>query len=147
MKSPVLLLLGPLLLGLALSGCNTETGAGPAPGPPPAAFAALQKGQTAAQVRALLGEPVESKPYPAGGLVGEVWVYHRKISERDQEVPIGSREVPVTNPLTGVTSMANEPVYATQTITVIETVELLMVEQRLIEWKSHRLPESRIHPH
>ena len=137
----------PLLAGLLLAGCYTELPVSPAtPEPPPAAFAALQKGQSAAQVRALLGEPEEIKPLKLVGLAGEVWVYRRKISEVDQPAPLGSREVPVTNPITGVTSTTTEPVYQIQTVTVSETVELLLVEQRLTEWKTRRQDENRIHP-
>jgi hypothetical protein len=129
-----------------LAGCYTELPVAPAaPEPPPAAFSALTKGQSAAQVRSLLGEPAEIKPVPAP-LATEIWVYRRKISEVDQPAPLGSREVPVTNPITGVTSTTTEPVYQIQTVIVFETVELLMIEQRLTGWKTRQQNENLIHP-
>ena len=130
----------PLLLALALAGCVAE------PGPPVASdpFAALQKNMSAAQVEALVGEPAEIKPFKAKGLACEIWVYRRKISETVQPLPIGTREVPATNPLTGQSITVTESIYENQFETVIETIELLMVEQRVIEWKRHRLTERVI---
>jgi hypothetical protein len=135
----------PLLLALLLAGCHTEPAA-TGTKPPPDAFAALQKQMTAAQVRALVGELVQIKPYKPGDPMGEIWVYQRNVGAHDRQVPIGSREVPVTNPLTGQTTMTNEPIYQSQTITDIEIIELLMVESRLAEWKTRRVADySRIH--
>ena len=137
----------PLLLGLALAGCSTGPVSPSAAKAPPDAFAALQKDLTAAQVKALLGEPAGIKPFKAEVPASEIWVYRRKISQQDREVPIGSQEIPRMNPLTGQMGTVNEPVYETQTLTVIETIELLMIEQRLIGWKYRRLTEPRLQPH
>jgi hypothetical protein len=138
----------PLLLALLLAGCNTEPAATTGTQPPPDAFAALQKQMTAAQVRALVGEPVQIKPYKPGDPLGEIWVYQRKVGTHDRQVQIGSREVPATNPLTGQTIMINEPIYEAQVVTDLEIIELLMVESRLAEWKTRRLADySRIHPY
>jgi hypothetical protein len=129
----------PLLLSLALAGCAIET-APAAPDP----FAQLQKGLTAAQVRDLAGEPLEIKPFHADVVASEIWVYRRKLSESEQQVQVGSRAVPLTNPLTGQTENSSEPIFETQTITITETIELLMIESRLTEWKRRQQAEPRI---
>ena len=137
----------PLLLSLVLAGCSTAPVSPPAARVPPDPFAALQKQMSAAQVRALVGAPAEIKPFKAEVPASEIWVYHRKVAQQDREVPIGSQEIPRMNHVTGQMGTANEPIYETQSFAIIETIELLMVEQRLIEWKSRRLTESRLQPH
>ena len=112
--------------------------------PPPAGadpFVVLQKNLSAAQVKALVGEPDEIRPFKADGLPSEVWVYRRKISETVLQVPIGSRNVPATNPITGQAITIIESVYENQLEMVIETVELLLIGQRVIEWKRSRSTE------
>lgn len=133
--------LAACLLVLAWAGCISD----PAPvSPPPAGpapFAALQKNLRAPQVKALVGEPDEIKPFMAEGLASEIWVYRRKLSEAVIQVPIGSRDVPATNPITGQPITITETVYENQLEIVVETIELLLIEQRLIEWKRARSAE------
>lgn len=133
--------LAACLLVLAWAGCISD----PAPvSPPPAGpapFAALQKNLRAPQVKALVGEPDEIKPFMAEGPASEIWVYRRKLSEAVIQVPIGSRDVPATNPITGQPITITETVYENQLEIVVETIELLLIEQRLIEWKRARSAE------
>jgi hypothetical protein len=131
-----------LLLPLTFLGCAT-----PAPGPTaaPDHFAALEKGLPAAQVIALLGAPAATKPFSTAALNAEVWTYRRKISETVTQVPIRTTDIPYINPRTGQMDTRPEPVYENQHLFVIETVELLIVEQRLIEWKRSRTTETAIY--
>ena len=136
---------GILVLGALLpwfSGCaNTPaSGAGPATSPKetnarPNPFEAVKKGMTAEQVRALVGKPEQIKPFKDGELHSEVWVYQRVISEEARMVAVTTQEIPVTNPLTGQTSLVAEPVMSHEFIKVSEITELLMIDGRLIEWK------------
>jgi hypothetical protein len=135
----------PILLSLALAGCST-----PAPEAPDQpsipAFRALYKGQPAAEVKARVGEPAEIRPFPVTetGLAAEVWVYRRVVAREERQVPIRTRDVPAVNPITGLAFTVNEPVYETQSDAIIETVELLMVEQQLVQRKSRRHADTGI---
>jgi hypothetical protein len=133
--------LAACLLVLAWAGCMSQ----PAPvTPPPAApdpLAALQKNLHATQVIALAGEPDEIKPIKAAALPSEVWVYRRKISEAVLQAPIGTRAVPATNPITGQPITITETIYENQLEIVTETIELLLIEQRVFEWKRSRSTE------
>jgi outer membrane protein assembly factor BamE (lipoprotein component of BamABCDE complex) len=74
-----------MLAGLVLAGCATPTQRAGAPTPTASALAALQKGQTGAQVKAMLGEPASTRPFSASvaGLAVEEWVYrHARHSRR-----------------------------------------------------------------
>ena len=48
-------------------------------------------------------------------------------------------------PLTGQMGTRQEPVYENQVFIVVEIVELLIIEQRLIEWKRSRTTETAFH--
>lgn len=137
------------LLGLALAGCT----AGPTLSNTPAVssnpFTALQKNLTANQVKALIGEPLKIKPFKVPGLepeglASEIWVYHRKVAETTGQVALTTKDVPYFDPFTQITRMIKEPVYSTETVTVIEVFELLMIQQQLVEWKTHRETERAI---
>jgi hypothetical protein len=137
-----------LFAGFVLAGCTAPTEPVAAPASAASALAALKKGQTATQVKALLGEPASIRPFPASvaGLGAEEWVYRRVLAESERQVPITTREVPAVNPITGLPFTVNEPVYETQAGAVVEVTALLMVEDRLIAWKSQREAGSRILP-
>lgn len=136
----------PLLLCLALAGCESTPASDSAMRPSLAAFQALHKGQTAAEVRAAVGEPAEIKPFVSTetGLSAEVWIYRRNVPGDERQVPIATRPVPAVNPVTGLPFTVNEPVYETQAATVVETVELLMVDGQLAQRKGRRQGDSRI---
>jgi hypothetical protein len=140
----------PLLAGLVLAGCTT-TPPTLSNTPPPSTnpFTELHSGQTATQIKALLGEPGKIMPFKpkstqAGGITSEVWTYRRKIAGTTGQVAVGTKDVPFYDPFTGITKMLKEPVYHTETVSVIEVAELLMIQQELIEWKSHRETERVI---
>lgn len=135
--------IGPLtlLLTLTMAGCVAESIPPPGRVVGPDPFVALQKHMGAMQVKALAGEPDEIRPSRSAGLSSEVWVYRRKISETVVQVPIGSRDVPATNPITGQPISISETIYENQLEIVTETIELLLIEQRVIEWKRSRSTE------
>ena len=110
---------------------HLTTGTATQPNP----FGAVTKGMTADQVRRLAGNPGEIRPFKEGEHHSEVWIYQRVISRETRQVAVTTREVPLTNPLTGVTGTVAEPVMSNEFITTSEITELLMIDGRLIEWK------------
>ena len=99
---------------------------------------------SAAQVRTLIGEPAEIKPFVVEEFTFETWVYRRKISESVRQVMMGTRDVPVADLMTGGIRNVPEPFYGKQISSVIETIELLIFYQQLIEWKRHQAIERAI---
>jgi len=148
MKFPSLL---PLLLGLVLAGCaTTAPKLSSTPAVPSNPFTELQKNLTATQVLALVGKPSEINPFKipgleAKGLASEIWIYHRTVAQTNQQVALTTKDVPYFDPFIQQIRMIKESVYSTETITVIEVFELLMIEGQLIEWKSHRETKRAIY--
>lgn len=130
-----------LLLSLGLAACNTPASSDRRPSD---AFASLRKDMTAGEVTGALGEPAAKRTFKSEPFASEVWVYHRKARGEERQVPIRIQEVPAINPITGLPFTRQEPVYETQVTTVDETVELLMVEHKLVAWKSRRDAGSSI---
>jgi hypothetical protein len=132
-----------------LSGCETPPTAGTGPAAPAQATTAnpsesLQKGMTAAQVRACLGEPDEIKPLGGGELRSEVWVYRRFVSNVTRPVMVTTEEVPYINPITGQSTTIPEPVISHELISTSMLTELLMIEGRLFEWKHRPRSEQKM---
>ena len=133
-----------LMIGLftLMAGCASAPAAGPRPAEAPGKkaqdpFAAVQQGMTAEEVRSLVGEPKEIKPMKTAGLKSEVWLYDRKIADLTRMSDVGDVEVPVINPITGVTSTTKNTIMnlREEDITVYETVEVLMIDGHLAALK------------
>ena len=133
---------GVLALGVLLpwfSGCESAPGASQAPAAPAEVatkhnpFDAVQKGMTAAQVRALVGDPPVTKPFKSGGRDSEIWSYQYKVSETTRLVPIGTREVPTINPVTGQPGTSEESVMGHETTTLYQDINMLMIGGRIVE--------------
>lgn len=129
-----------LLLSLGLAACTAPASNGGRPNP----FASLREQMTAAEVTAALGEPAAKRAFKSEPFASEIWVYHRKAPGEERQVPIRIQEVPAVNPITGLPFTRQEPVYETQVTSIDETVELLMVEQKLVAWKTRREAGSSI---
>ena len=113
-----------------------EVLSGPLAGSPAAtAFAKLIKNLPGAQVRELLGAPATTKPIAAGELEGEIWSYPFRGATDVRMVAVATQEVPAINPRTGQAITRSEPVYQNQTVEVTDVLHLLMVDDRLIEWR------------
>ncbi len=130
---------------LFLAGCSTPSGsaprsaAGPAGGESASAVAAplsaLQKGMTAGEVRAILGEPDEIKPFKSPDIGVNVWTYRRIVRGPERQVITGTRDIPAVNPITGLPITMQEPIYGQEVTFLHETIELLMQGDTLLEWK------------
>jgi len=128
-----------------LAACATESNPSAPVSPPPvspalavspaaAAVAKLSKNLTGAQVIALLGPPATTKPLSSGGDRARIWSYPFRGTTEVHPVAVGTQEIPAMNPLTGRETTRSEPVYQNQTVDVTDTLHLLMLDDRLIEW-------------
>jgi hypothetical protein len=109
-----------------------------------AASAKLAKGLTGPQVRELLGAPAATKPLTTGGVNGQIWSYPFRATEV-KLVAVGTQDVAAVNPLNGQNTSRTEPVYQNQTVDTTDTLHLLMVDDRLIEWRVVRDEKSQFH--
>lgn len=139
-------------VALALAACGTEPGAavvGPGASAPAvassaaAAMAKLAKNLTGAQVRALLGPPAAIKEIKAAGVTGEAWSYPFRGTPEIRVVPVTTQDLPATNPVTGQAIHRTESVYQNQEVEMVDTLHLLMVGDRLIEWSTVRTEQKR----
>lgn len=144
----------PCAAALLLGGCETapaddsETGAPTATKSvagaetrgtvmiPAATVNALANGMSGDQVRALLGRPQTTRPFRPGGPGAEVWVYRISYVETTRQVAASTRDVPAFNPITGDQINVAEPVYQNQYTRTYRTLELLLIDGRLIERKA-----------
>jgi hypothetical protein len=135
---------GILALGALLpwfSGCESPSVSGPGPAAAPAMaaakksnpFDAITKGMTVAEVRALVGDPLATKPIRTGGMDGEIWSYQFKVGETVREVSLGTQELPLTNPRTGVTGTTQEPVYSHEFTVSYQDIKMLVIGGLLVE--------------
>jgi hypothetical protein len=133
-----------------LAGCANESK--PPPGIPGAiigdrlaasATAKLMKNLSSAQVLELLGPPGNRKPFGATELQGEIWSYPFRGATDVRMVIIATQDVPAINPLTGQTTTRSEPVYQNQNVEVTDTLHLLLVDDRLIEWRVVRTEDKK----
>ena len=128
-----------LLLGAALlAGCQSTD----APAAPRTGLAALARGQTPDEVRALWGEPTETRPLAPDAPNAVVWVYRRLIKASDSPVATTVEEVPYFDPLTGVYTPIKDPHYTLATSELTQTIELVFVDGRLSAWKRHLSEEK-----
>jgi hypothetical protein len=146
-RGALFLLIGLLLL---VAGCASAPETSPRPADAartkaPDPFVGLQKGMTAEEVKNLVGEPKEIKPLIAAGLKGEDWLYDHTIADFTKSVGSGTQDMPVTNPLTGATSVAPQTVMTEEYVTVHETVDVLMFDGRVIELKRKQWSDRKIY--
>lgn len=143
--SPTLVLTSLLTL---LAGCagTTESGVPSKQSAPASAateqtpFDTIVVGMTAVEIKALVGAPQEIKPYKPGDLQNEIWVYDHFISEQVRLVSVGTQELPLMNPITGVMGTTKEDIMTEERVRISEIIEMLMVDGRLAAVK--RKPKS-----
>lgn len=90
---------------------------------------------TGVELKQLLGEPKQVRPFVVNEVASEVWVFERRIPGKTRQVVARMQEVPYVDPITGVMRMIQEPVHENETTTVIEITEVLMFSGVVAEWK------------
>ncbi len=142
--APELLRFAPaisLAAALLAAGCTSPGAASAAKTAPEVAAVSnqpapeLRKGMTGVELKQLLGEPKQVRPFVVNEVASEVWVFERRIPGKTRQVVARMQEVPYVDPITGVMRMIQEPVHENETTTVIEITEVLMFSGVVAEWK------------
>ncbi|HVZ65515.1 MAG TPA: hypothetical protein VG936_13180 [Lacunisphaera sp.] len=89
-------------------------------------------GLTGAEMQAILGSPESTKRLPSGGTV---WTYRYRVATDVKAVPISTVEVPAINPITGQPITRTEQVYENHATDFDVFLHLLLVDDRLVEWR------------
>jgi hypothetical protein len=97
---------------------------------------------TAAEVRALLGEPAEIKKHEQSGIVSETWLYYRTVPGPVHQVATDMDEIPVFDGLTGQTKIIKQPRYRMEQTKLTETTGLLMIKGILGDWTQVYTPST-----
>jgi hypothetical protein len=135
---------------VGLSGCQTDnsgSGAQKVPSPslgtrlprdaemliPAAKVNAIARGMSADEVRALLGTPEHVQPYGSRGGNAKIWIYNLAVQRTFHQVSSGIREVPAFDPITGASIVVREPIMTNRRVKRYTTLELLMIDDRLME--------------
>lgn len=126
-----------------LGSCSSSSNSPASPTPTRAAtepnpFARIKKGMTAAEVREILGAPASVEPGPNQELKSEIWVYNRPVQSTTTQAATTVRQVDAVDPISGQNITVPEPVYQTVVVRISETAQLLMIDGKLIEWKTTR---------
>ena len=95
-------------------------------------------GMSAAEVRELIGQPAQVKPYKKGEVRAEIWCYSYDQSTGVRLVSTGMRDVPFYNFRIGAMDTYKEPIYGQERLVLVETTELLMVDGVLASAKRYR---------
>ena len=104
---------------------------------------ALKKAMPAAEVRQIMGLPVEIKPMKAPNGKAEIWVYRRELNERAERVQVGAVPITVTvfstdGKSSSLQTIGEDVKYANVRFTTEETVELLMFNDHFLTGKISR---------
>jgi hypothetical protein len=129
--------------------------ASPAPAAPAAAApeakagpeAGLQRGMSAADVKKIMGAPATVQAMEAPSGKAEIWTYTREIESRSAQVQVGSKPITITqtdaNNQIHTTTIAEEPIFKMQHVTVVEQVDLLMFNDHFLEKKVTKAKRAR----
>jgi hypothetical protein len=136
-------LLSTTLIAL-IAGCTDTATKAPDAGATPGAVStmpaasgpetSLKRGMTPEEVKAIMGDPAETKPMKSAVGKAEIWVYHRTTRGQVRQVQVGTNSTPITTTSssgqTSVLQTIDEPIFQQQTEIIDETIYLLMFDGR-----------------
>lgn len=96
---------------------------------------AIAKGMKGETVQQLLGKPFNVQPFSGGNVKGEIWTYRISVTETANQVPTSMRDVPAWDPIANQQITVQEPVYQIEHVRMYTTLQLLIVDGRLVERK------------
>jgi hypothetical protein len=132
---------------LLLGGCAAVPGGSSAPAasdssrqPPP-----LKVGMSADEIRAAWGPPAEILPLENAPVTGETWRYRAVLRSAQRQVAATVEEVPFFDPISGRYIPQKEITQSQETVSQVQTTDLIMIEDQLVGWK-RSLNEERTYP-
>lgn len=125
------LVLGALLLG---NGCATTSSSDPSLRNLEEAFT-VQRGTTAEELIAHLGEPTLRQPLKEFSIDAEVWLYERTVAVDSEMVIMDTRTEILWDNTKKKIIEYEEPVYEQQNNSTVERTELLLVDNRVLKWR------------
>jgi hypothetical protein len=139
-RTPIypLAVLAALMLG---TGCET-TSAGPSLKNLEEPFI-IQRGTTAEELIAHLGEPSQRQPLEGYSIDAEVWLYERTLHVDSELVIMDTRREMYWDNTSKKIIEYDEPVYEQQNNATVERTELLLVDDHVLKWR-RQLDEDRI---
>lgn len=97
---------------------------------------------TAEQVVLQLGQPLQVRPVGSPESGTEIWAYQFRTKEVEP-VQIDADNTTITNHVTGEIQYIESPIYAEETVTLLETFDLLMQEGLVVSWRSQSTEIAR----
>jgi outer membrane protein assembly factor BamE (lipoprotein component of BamABCDE complex) len=94
----------------------------------------LKKGMTGSDILAAWGQPEERRPMTTPSGKADIWVYHHVLRSNQRQVATSTHLVTVFDGLTNGTKEIPEAVYSLETIDTVRTTNLLVYQDRLLEW-------------
>lgn len=133
-----------------VGGCTTPPPDGSSPSATAASQAAsqpppLKVGMTDEEIRAAWGPPAEILPLENAPAPGEIWRYRTVLRSAQRQVAATVVEVPYVDPISGLYIPQKEITQSQETVSQVQTTDLIVVEGRLVGWK-RSLNEERTYP-
>lgn len=132
-------LLSPLFF---TTGCSTAGTAATAGDEFSRHIAALHQGMTKDEVRALFGEPEQTKPLSDISVHAERWLYSQRIRVNTTMKVTGTHEVPRYNPTTDQVETVHESSYAPIHQYALQELHLLWAGDKLLRWEKTEKPDG-----
>jgi len=95
----------------------------------------VQRGTTAEEIIAVLGEPDIRKPVNEYSVDTEIWVYQRVMGGDTEMIITGTEERPIYDPIRRQVFMVEFPVYQPSVTANIEVTEILMFKGQVYSWE------------
>jgi len=106
----------------------------------------LEKGMTADEIRSLLGKPNQTTLMPTKEGMAQLWTYERRLL-RSNRVAASTIAVPVyKGPGMGDSNnigTIDVPVDSDEHVVLLQTIKLMLLDGKLVEWKVSAKEESR----
>ncbi|MBT3480549.1 MAG: hypothetical protein HN457_03850 [Opitutales bacterium] len=134
MKTPAFLplILSFLVILVFFTGCETTSSKTEAP---PAEAFIVKRGDSVMSLIEQMGEPDQKSTIEKSGSSGSIWTYRHLMHSGTRLVTKGFQEIPVRDPQTNGIMMIPERILESETDSVTQVTEFLIMDGKVISWK------------